>query len=219
MTDPVPSSAASADKEKLFGAKPPALEHPLNPPKAQIAIDHVMAHETGKPLPVPANPPANDPGSAALASDASAAPAYALLPRGEHADWRLGARLIAEGKRLDEVARDLRVTRRKIVRNLRNSDRFREMIEEERLVRHEADTLRFRGLRSDVIDQIAEAVRAGDRRLLLWAAGQLSPGLGWPPRQIAEQVEFNRTYPIDRRREQDSLKEDGGDIPDVAADG
>ena len=213
MTDPAVDAQLTNENEKLFGAEPPVLEHPLNPPREQIAIDHVMAHETGKPLAAPADPPANDPGPATAAT-----PAYALLPRGQHADWRLGARLIAEGKRLDEVARDLRVTRRKIVRNLRNSDCFREMIEEERLVRHEADTLRFRGLRSDVIDQIAEAVRAGDRRLLMWAAGQLSPGLGWPPRQLAEQVEFNRTYPIDRRREQDSLKEDGGDIPD-AADG
>lgn len=212
MTDSVPASSANSGNEKLFGGQPPVLGHPLNPPGDQIAIDHILAHETGKPLPAPANPPGNVPTNADAAG-----PAYALLPRGRHADWRLGARLVAEGKRLDEVARELRVTRRKVERNLRASDRFRQMIEEERLVLHETDTLRFRSLRSSVIDQIAEAVRAGDPRLLMWAAGQLSPGVGWPPRKIAEQVEFDRTYPIDHHRENDPIKEDGGDIPDAAA--
>lgn len=205
MTDPAADPKLTHENEKLFGAKPPVLEHPLNPAGAQIAIDHVMAHETGKPLPIPANPPAND-----------TEPAYALLPHGRHADWRLGARRIAEGKHLDEVARELHVTRRKVERNLRRSDRFRQMIEEERLARHETDTLRFRSLRSSVIDQIAAQVRAGDQRLLMWAAGQLSPAQGWPPRKIAEQVEFGRTYPVVQRPEDDPMNEDGGDIPDAA---
>lgn len=178
-----------------------------------------MAHETGKAsaTPGPVAPAANGPDAPQPADGAAAAPASSsLLPRGVHADWRLGARLIAEGQRLDEVARALRVTRRKVERNLLRSQRFRYMIEQERLTRHEADAIRFSSLRSDLIDQLGARIRSGDQRILLWAANALGPGDAWPPYEIIERMNNSRHCHSVQKPEDDPMNEAGGDVPDTA---
>lgn len=150
------------------------------------------------PLPAPAAPtaPTDDP--------TPIAGLVPRLPKGVHANWELGAQLIAAGQSVEQVGFNLRVGRDKVMRNLRESRRFRQMIEKERLARREASALRLRAMQTEVVDQLAEAIRDGDRRILLWAAKQLNVTAGWPDLAIAAQAAKD----LERGREVNDLIDD-----------
>lgn len=150
---------------------------------------------------VPADPaPVHLPAPAALAADMPTAAGPdnepseipRRLPKGVRANWELGAQLIAAGHTVGHVAFNLGVEVEKVRRNLRESRAFRQMIEKERQARRETSALRLRAMHGEVVGQLIEAIRDGDRRILLWAAKELNVTFGWPDRDINAAAEKDR---------------------------
>lgn len=96
-------------------------------------------------------------------------------PRAEsrRIDWRLGARLLADGMSLVDTARRIGCSRSAISRKRKTDPIFREWIEEFRVLRPDYASERIAGLRRVLQDAIDKEVQAGNVRVILWLADRL----------------------------------------------
>jgi hypothetical protein len=118
--------------------------------------------------------PAHSVGIASAEPVAAAQPATPKpLARGERLDWRRAARLLAEGRRVEDVASAFGVQPDRLHRNLRRSYRFRSRIAAERKAVADETRLRFAALSYDLSVALTDALRKGDPKVLLWVANHL----------------------------------------------
>ncbi|OYQ35552.1 hypothetical protein CHU95_07445 [Niveispirillum lacus] len=91
-------------------------------------------------------------------------------------DWARVAYFIAKGVSVTEVARHFGVSRTTIWRGMQRSAGLRRrVLSERRMLQRESDH-RFVALRDAVVTGLAEAISAGNVRVLLWAAKRLDLG-------------------------------------------
>jgi hypothetical protein len=111
-------------------------------------------------------------------AEPSAAPPTAPKPpsRGKRLDWRRAARLLAEGRRVEDVAKELCVPAARLHRNLRRSTRFRDRISAEGYAITEETALSLTNLSYTMSQALAATLKNGDPKVVLWVAERV--GLG-----------------------------------------
>ena len=107
-------------------------------------------------------------------------------------DWRLGARLLAQGTSVIDTAERLGCSRSALWRRRQRDPVFREWIEDFRAGHPEHAAERIAGLRRTLQEAIEKEVKGGNVRVILWLADRLKlvtpPGERTPAQELRDLV-------------------------------